>query len=110
MADTKTPDTKNSDNKMNQGQGATNERLRSESNQADNQTMRHEQAKGAVSGDHAEKSAIGGGQSSSQTGEPGRARNELGQDRSDSDKSRSEADKSRSEFDKNRSEPTGQQR
>jgi hypothetical protein len=114
MADTKTPDTKNSDSKMNQGQGATNERLRSESNQADNQTMRHEQAKGAVSGDRAEKSAIGGGQSDgqsgSQTGEPGRARDELGQDRNDSDKSRNEADKARSEFDKSRSAPTGQQR
>ena len=103
MADTKTPDTRNSDSKM--SQGATNERLRSETNMSgDNQTMKHEQAKGAVSGDRQEKSAIGGGQ----TGEPGRARNELGQDRSDADKNRNEADKARSEFDKNRSEPSGQ--
>ena len=66
----------------------------------------HEQAKGEVSGQRQEKSAIGGGQSfgsgesRSQTGEPGRARDELGQDRSD-------ADKARSKFDKKR-EPTSQ--
>lgn len=104
MADTKTPDTRHSDSQM--SQGSANERLRAEANRSsDNQTMKHEQAKGAVSGERQEKSAIGGGQtgsqSTSQTGEPGRARNELGQDRN-------ESDKSRGEFDKNRSEPTGQ--
>ena len=108
MADTKTPDSKNFDSKMNKD--ATNERLRSETNKAENQTMRHEQAKGAVSGESQEKSAIGGGpsggQSSSQTGEPGRARNELDQNRGEADKNRGEADKARSEGDKTRSEPT----
>jgi hypothetical protein len=78
----------------------TNERLRSEANQAgDNQTLRAEQAKAEVSRQdqpekaqtdeqRGEKSAIGGGQqptgqSHSQTGEPGRARDELSQNRSE---------------------------
>ncbi len=81
------------------GQGA-NERLRSEANQAgDNQTLRAEQAKAEVGRreqpekartdeQRHEKSAIGGGQqptgeSRSQTGEPGRARDELSQNRSE---------------------------
>ena len=74
-----------------------------------NQTMRSEQAKAEVRGSgsdrqrehggmdksRGEKSASGGGEHRSQTGEPGRARNEL-----DQDKSR--------DFDKSRSEPAGQ--
>ena len=87
------------DTKMNQDK--TNEQLRSQANQSgDNQTMRHEQAKGQFSGQSGEKSAIGGGSDRSQTGEPGRARNEL------DEKSRSETGQ-KSEFDKSRSEPTG---
>ena len=82
------------DNKMNQDK--TNEQLRSQANQSgDNQTMRHEQAKGQFSGQSGEKSAIGGGGSGTdaKTGEPGRARNEL--------------DQNKDQFDKSRSEPTG---
>jgi hypothetical protein len=68
-----------------------NERLRSELNQAgDNQTMRAEQAKAEVSRqpqdekakldkERQEQGAMGGSQSGSQTGEPGRARDELSQ-------------------------------
>ncbi len=107
MADTKTPDSRNSDSKM---KGATNERLRSETNKAEgSQAVRHEHAKGEVSGQRQEKSAIGREQpfGGSQTGEPGRARDELGQSRGEFDKNRNEADKARSEFDKNR-EPTGE--
>ena len=76
-----------------------------------NQTMQHEQAKASVSGEQRqpeqgksgddrtkgefdksrqEKSAIGGGDTRSQTGEPGRARNELEKGQPDTDKSRSE--------------------
>ena len=88
MADPNNPGTMN--DKSDKG---VNERLRSELNQAgDNQTLRAEQAKAEVGRKHEDekakpdmerqgKSAIGGGQSSSQTGEPGRARDELGQDR-----------------------------
>ena len=76
----------------------SNEKLRSEANQADSQTVRHEQAKSEVSGgtERAEKSAIGGGGSGTdaKTGEPGRARNEL--------------DQNKDQFDKSRSEPAGQ--
>ena len=85
------------DNNMNQNK--TNEQPR---NQADsNQTMRHEQAKGQVSGqrDRDEKSAIGGGSDRSQTGEPGRARNELEGGNNPTGQNR--------EFDKNRSETAG---
>ena len=70
-----------------------------------NQTMQHERAKAEVGGnrqqeqggstgnigerqqsgqfgkDQPERSAIGGGESRSETGEPGRARNELGEDK-----------------------------
>ena len=67
-------------------------------NKSQNQTMQHEQAKASISGERQgeqsgfdknrqseqgmdrsspEKSAIGGGENFSQTGEPGRARNEL---------------------------------
>jgi hypothetical protein len=83
----------------------TNNRM---SDKSPNQTMQHEQAKASVSGqqrqpeqgqaggdrqreqseldrNRQEKSAIGGGQSSSQTGEPGRARDELGQNRSETE-------------------------
>ena len=117
MADTKTPEMKNSDSRK--SQDGSNEQLRSEANKSDsNQTMRHEQAKGQVSGQageqRQEKSAIGGGQPSGQTGEPGRARNELDESKgqagqkSEFDKSRSEPAGEKKEFDKNRSEPTGQ--
>ena len=99
------------DNKMNQDK--TNEQLRSQANQSDsNQTMRHEQAKGQVSGQRDEKSAIGGGSDRGQTGEPGRARNELDESKgqagqkSEFDKNRSETGQ-KGEFDKNRTEPTG---
>lgn len=78
----------------------TKERLRSQANQAgDNQTMRAEQAKAEVGKQQPpekakadeqrqEKSAIGGGhqptgESRSQTGEPGRARDELSKNRSE---------------------------
>ena len=97
------------DNKMNQNE--SNEQLRSQANQSDsNQTMRHEQAKGQVSGQRDEKSAIGGGQQSSQTGEPGRARNELDQERGQQggqDTDHSEPTGEKSEFDKSRSETAG---
>ena len=86
------------DTKMNQDK--TNEQLRSQANQSgDNQTMRHEKAKGQFSGQSGEKSAIGGGSDRSPTGEPGRARNEL-------DENKGQAGQA-GEFDKNRSEPTG---
>ena len=103
------------DNNMNKStdsmkQDERNQKLRSEANQTDNQPMRHEQAKGAVSGEQGqrgEKSAIGGGSGGSQqpsgqtgnqpggsqTGEPGRARSELDQ----SQERKGEFDKSRSE-------------
>ena len=103
------------DNNLNQNRpdstdkSGSNERLRSEANKGDtpNQTMQHEQAKSSVGGDRRddksgfgkdrqEKSAIGGGDSGSQTGEPGRARSELDQD------------KNRGERDKKPSETTGQ--
>lgn len=90
------------DTKMNQNQ--SNEQLRSEANKAEgSQAMRHEQAKGQVSGERDEKSAIGGGDHRSQTGEPGRARDELNQGR---DRQPGQ-DQSRSEFGKNRSETAG---
>lgn len=92
MADTKTPT--NEQNQREQGQSGGN------------QTMRHEQAEGQFSGQRDEKSAIGGGESRSETGEPGRARNELDQDKTQT--SQKSGDKS--EFDKNRNAPTGQQR
>lgn len=85
------------DNKTNQSQDKSNEQLRSQANQTDsNQTMRHEQAKGEVSGQRDEKGAIGGG-NPSQTGEPGRARNELEEGRRPTGK-KSEAG-NKSEFD-----------
>ena len=69
------------DNNIKQNQGGNNDR---------NQTMQHEQAKASVSGkdndrsptgefdkNRQEKSAIGGGENRSQTGEPGRGRDEL---------------------------------
>ena len=114
MADTKTPDMKNKDNR------SSNEHARSEGNKSDNKMS---QSGGNDRSDNRqEKSAIGGGQQSGQTGEPGRARNELdqergqqgGQDKNQSqptgekrefDKNRSETGQ-KSEFDKNRSEPT----
>ena len=63
---------------------------------SNNQTMRHEQAKSSVGGNSPQgsdrsretgqfdkksddKSAVGGGETRSQTGEPGRARDELDQ-------------------------------
>ena len=71
------------DNNIKQNQGGNNDR---------NQTMQHEQAKASVSGkdndrsptgefdkNRQEKSAIGGGENRSQTGEQGRARDEIKQ-------------------------------
>lgn len=49
------------------------------SQSGNNQTMQHEQAKASVGGENREKSAIGGGDDRSQTGEAGRARSELGE-------------------------------
>lgn len=83
------------------------------------QTLQHEQAKASVSGQSGqntgsqsmggqsgfdqgqEKSAIGGGENRSQTGEPGRARNELDQGRETGRES---------EFDKNKQSELSNQR
>ena len=88
MADnTQTPN--RSDSKMEREPGKSDSM-----SQGSNQTMKHEQAKASVGegsqpsgqsgqrehgGENREKSAIGGGEDRSQTGEPGRARSELGE-------------------------------
>ena len=90
MADTNSHDRKIESGAMNQagntGQDGANHQARSEANRHDNETMQRERAKAEVSGERSgegrnqEKSAIGGSSSSqatSQTGEPGRARNEV---------------------------------
>lgn len=91
MADTKTP---------------TNEQNQREQGQTGQFDKKSQPQSGQASGQHDEKSAIGGGDSRSETGEPGRARNELDQDKTQTGQKSGE----KSAFDKNRSEPTGQQR
>lgn len=81
MADTRTPETQ-----TNQSRPDQDKKL--------NQTMQHEQAKAEVSGNKQdqsrEKSAIGGAETGTQTGEPGRARNELDEKTNPSGQSKSE--------------------